>query len=273
VGSTAYQAMTHMASLQYYLTEASNIYVSYGSSFDTPTLNQVIYNSAGTGTCTSACSNFGLLAAKTRQVEFGIKSKISPMVQTNIALFNANTSDDIVIGTAANGKTAFTNAPKTNRQGVEGSAQFKLPYALEANLAYTWLSATVKQAYLNNGTYVLSGNRIPGVPNQGLFAELLWVKPNKLIEAAIEGRVNGSIAVNDRNTDYMAPGYAVMNIRAVLRQDIAGGLSFSQFFRINNILDRSYVGSVIVNQASSQFYEPAPGRNWMIGGNASYQFK
>ena len=273
VGSTAYQAMTHMASFQYYLTEASNIYVSYGSSFDTPTLNQVIYNSAGTGTCTSACSNFGLLAAKTRQVEFGIKSKISPMIQTNIALFNANTSDDIVIGTAANGKTAFTNAPKTNRQGVEGSAQFKLPYYLEANLAYTWLSATVKQDYLNNGAYVLSGNRIPGVPNQGLFAELLWVKPNKLMEAAIEGRVNGSIAVNDRNTDYMAPGYAVMNIRAVLRQELAGGLSLSQFFRINNVLDRSYVGSVIVNQASSQFYESAPGRNWMIGGNASYQFK
>ena len=109
--------------------------------------------------------------------------------------------------------------------------------------------------------------------NQGLFSELLWVKPNKSMEAAVEARVNGSMAVNDINSLSMANGYAVMNIRGVLRQELSGGWSSSQFFRINNILDRSYVGSVIVNQASSQFYESAPGRNWIIGGNVSYQFK
>jgi iron complex outermembrane receptor protein len=272
-GSNSYQAMTHMASVQFYLNEMSNVYVSYGSSVDTPTLNQVFYNAAGTSSCSSVCSNFGLLAAKTKQVEFGFKSKVSPVIQTNIAFFNADTSDDIVIGISNSGKTAFTNAPKTNRHGFEGSVQIKLPYHLESNIAYTWLSATVKEAYLNNGAYVSSGNRIPGVPNQGLFAELLWVKPNKSMETAIEGRVNGSMAVNDSNSDYMAPGYAVMNIRGVVRQKIAGGWSFSQFFRINNILDRSYVGSVIVNQKDSQYYEPAPTRNWMIGAKASYQFK
>jgi len=266
--------MTHMVSMQYYVTEMTNVHLSYGSSFDTPTLNQVLYNSDGTGSsCTTVCSNFGLLAAKTKQVELGLKSKVSPVIQTNVALFNADTSDDIVIGTSNSGKTAFTNAPKTNRHGFEGSVQIKLPYHLESNIAYTWLSATVKEAYLNNGAYVSSGNRIPGVPNQGLFAELLWVKPNKSMETAIEGRVNGSMAVNDSNSDYMAPGYAVMNIRGVVRQEIAGGWSFSQFFRINNILDRSYVGSVIVNQKDFQYYEPAPTRNWMIGAKASYQFK
>jgi len=267
VGSNAYRAMTHMASLQYYLTEITNVHVSYGSSFDTPTLNQVLYDSSYSG------SNFGLLAAKTKQVEIGLKSKILQTTQINLSIFNANTINDIVIGGSSSGRTYFTNAPKSNRQGIEGSVQFKLPYHLESNIAYTWLSATVKEAYLNNGAYVLSGNRIPGVPNQGLFAELLWVKPNKSMETAIEGRVNGSMAVNDRNSDYMAPGYAVMNIRGVVRQEFAGGWSFSQFFRINNVLDRSYVGSVIVNQSSSQYYEPAPTRNWMIGAKASYQFK
>jgi len=56
VGSNAYRAMTHMASLQYYLTEITNVHLSYGSSFDTPTLNQVLYNSDGTGSsCTTVC--------------------------------------------------------------------------------------------------------------------------------------------------------------------------------------------------------------------------
>ena len=278
-GSNSYQAMTNMASIQYYLSEISNVYVSYGSSFDTPTLNQVFYSASGAvngSSCTSSCSNFGLLAANTKQVEIGFKSKLTSAIQTNIAVFNANTNNDIVIGVANAGRNSFTNAPKTNRQGLEGSAQFKWPYHLEANIAYTWLNATVKDSYTYyNGTTantVLSGNRIPGVPNQGLFSELLWVKPNKSMEAAVEARANGPMAVNDLNTQYRAPGYAIMNLRAVMRQEIAGGWSTSQFFRINNIFDRSYVGSVIVNQFYLRSYEPAPTRNWMIGGKVSYQF-
>ena len=265
-GSHAYQALTSMVSLQYYLSEVSNVYVSYGSSFDTPTLNQVTYNSSFTG------SNFGLNAATTKQVEIGFKSKLSKSAQIILALFNANTSNDIVVGASSLGRTSFTNAPKTNRQGIEASAQFILPHQFELNMAYTLLNATVKEAYLNNNAYVLSGNRIPGVPNQGLFSELLWVKPDKSIEAAVEARVNGSMAVNDINSPSMATGYAVLNLRTMFRQEIAGGWSFSQFFRINNILNRSYVGSVIVNQTSSQFYEPAPTRNWLVGAKANYQF-
>ena len=265
-GSHAYQALTSMVSLQYYLSEVSNVYVSYGSSFDTPTLNQVTYNSSFTG------SNFGLNAATTKQVEIGFKSKLSKSAQIILALFNANTSNDIVVGASSLGRTSFTNAPKTNRQGIEASAQFILPHQFELNMAYTLLNATVKEAYLNNNAYILSGNRIPGVPNQGLFSELLWVKPNKSIEAAVEARVNGSMAVNDINSPSMATGYAVLNLRTMFRQEIAGGWSLSQFFRINNILNRSYVGSVIVNQTSSQFYEPAPTRNWLVGAKANYQF-
>jgi iron complex outermembrane receptor protein len=262
-----------MVSLQYYLTEVSNVYVSYGSSFDTPTLNQVTYSAAGTfSDCVSQCSNFGLDAATTKQVEVGFKSKLSKSAQVILALFNANTSNDIVVGASNSGRTSFTNAPKTNRQGIEASGQFMLPYHFEMNIAYTLLSAKVKEAYLNNDRYVLSGNRIPGVPNQGLFTELLWVKPNKTVEAAVEARVNGSMAVNDVNSPSMATGYAVMNIRAVLRQEITGGWSFSQFFRINNVLDRSYVGSVIVNQFRDQFYEAAPTRNWLIGAKVNYQY-
>jgi iron complex outermembrane receptor protein len=272
-GSHAYQALTSMVSLQYYLSEVSNVYVSYGSSFDTPTLNQVTYSVAGTNpACVSQCSNFGLNAATTKQVEIGFKSKLSKSAQIILALFNANTSNDIVVGASNSGRTSFTNAPKTNRQGIEASAQFILPHQFELNMAYTLLNATVKEAYLNNNAYVLSGNRIPGVPNQGLFSELLWVKPNKSIEAAVEARVNGSMAVNDINSPSMATGYAVLNLRTMFRQEIAGGWSLSQFFRINNILNRSYVGSVIVNQTSSQFYEPAPTRNWLVGAKANYQF-
>jgi iron complex outermembrane receptor protein len=37
------------------------------------------------------------------------------------------------------------------------------------------------------------------------------------------------------------------------------------FFRIDNLLDKRYVGSVIVNEANARFFEPAPGRHWLAG--------
>jgi iron complex outermembrane receptor protein len=43
-GSHTYRAMTDMASVQYYVQENTNVYLSYGSGFDTPTLNQIIYS-------------------------------------------------------------------------------------------------------------------------------------------------------------------------------------------------------------------------------------
>ena len=117
---------------------------------------------------------------------------------------------------------------------------------------------------------MLSGNRIPGVPNQGLFAELLWRQSHNAFEFAVEGRAAGSIAANDLNLE-SAGGYAIANVRALARQTM-GGWKISEFVRVDNIFDRAYVGSVIVNQASRQFYESTPGRNWLAGINATFRF-
>ena len=117
---------------------------------------------------------------------------------------------------------------------------------------------------------VSSGSRLPGVPERSLFAELMWSTPAKTLELAAEGRVVGSIAANDLNQAY-ANGYGIVNVRAIARQHI-NHWSLSQFVRLDNVLDRAYAGSVIVNQASSQFYESAPGRSWLAGINATYKF-
>ncbi|MBT9499546.1 MAG: hypothetical protein IV103_20515, partial [Zoogloea sp.] len=45
---------------------------------------------------------------------------------------------------------------------------------------------------------------------------------------------------------------------------------FSEFARIDNLFDRQYVGSVVVGDTNSRYYEPAPGRNSMVGVNARY---
>ena len=272
-GNHDYKDTTGMASAQYYVRDDTNVYVSYGTGFDTPTLNQVAYSPDFlNGKAPTNQGNFGLLAATTRQLEVGLKSDIAQVARITLAAFSTTTSNDIVVAASSTGRTAFFNAPQTSRKGIELGASFMLPYQLQADIACTLLQATVDQAYAGSAGTINAGNRIPGVPGKGMFAELKWLKADKGAEVAIEGRGVGSMAATDANTSgTFAGGYAVMNARVVLRQE-AGPWSVKEFARLDNLFDRSYVGSVIVNQASSQFFESAPGRNWTVGASASYKF-
>jgi len=42
------------------------------------------------------------------------------------------------------------------------------------------------------------------------------------------------------------------------------GWRFSEFARVDNLADRAYVGSVIVNDSNSRFFEPESGRTFGI---------
>jgi iron complex outermembrane recepter protein len=41
---------------------------------------------------------------------------------------------------------------------------------------------------------------------------------------------------------------------------------------VDNLADRNYVGSVIVNEGNGRYFEPAPGRTFLLGANAVYAF-
>jgi len=41
---------------------------------------------------------------------------------------------------------------------------------------------------------------------------------------------------------------------------------------VDNLFDRRYAGSVIVNEGNARYFEPAPGRNWTVGMSGSYRF-
>ena len=51
-----------------------------------------------------------------------------------------------------------------------------------------------------------------------------------------------------------------------------GAWKIGGFARLDNITGTRYAGSVIVNETNGRFYEPSPGRNYMVGVNASYTF-
>jgi iron complex outermembrane receptor protein len=68
---------------------------------------------------------------------------------------------------------------------------------------------------------------------------------------------------SDSNQD-VTSAYAVLNLRLSVTQR-TGAWQFKEFIRIDNATDRRYVGSVIANESNGRFYEPAPGRNNLLG--------
>jgi iron complex outermembrane recepter protein len=78
------------------------------------------------------------------------------------------------------------------------------------------------------------------------------------------------VPVNDANAEF-APSFRVSNFAAGLVQQ-GIGWRVTEFVRVDNLENRKYVGSVIVNEGNGRFYEPAPGRNWTLGVRASYEF-
>jgi iron complex outermembrane receptor protein len=46
---------------------------------------------------------------------------------------------------------------------------------------------------------------------------------------------------------------------------IAGHADVNTFIRLNNILDKSYVGSIIVNESNGRYYEPGIDRMLLFG--------
>jgi iron complex outermembrane receptor protein len=51
-----------------------------------------------------------------------------------------------------------------------------------------------------------------------------------------------------------------------------GRWRLTEFLRVDNVANRNYAGSVIVNETNGRFYEPSPRRNMTVGIRAALQF-
>jgi|UPI000481EFC4 iron complex outermembrane receptor protein len=267
-GSAGYGETLPVASLRYQATNDLAFYTSIGRGFETPTLNELSYRPDGQGGL-----NFALQPATNDSVEVGAKARLAGGLLT-AALFETRTNDEIVTATNIGGRATFQNAGRTRREGFELAWQHETATHWRTQLAYTWLNARYSDSFCstvpcNANSFVPAGNRIPGIAPQSLFASYGWAPPEGW-RAGAELRALGSIEANDRNT-VSVPGYGVVALFAgyVKRWE---RWEFNAFARIDNLFDKQYIGSVIVNEGNTRYFEPAPGRNWTVGMGAAYRF-
>ncbi|HVY65071.1 MAG TPA: TonB-dependent receptor, partial [Gammaproteobacteria bacterium] len=275
-GSVSYSKTLPVVGIVASVSPRVNVYANVGRGFETPTFAELAYRSVS---ATATGFNFGLRPAETSNSELGMKAVINDKTRVTAALFRTRTQNEIVTLVNQAGRSVFQNVDRTLREGFELAYDTRFNQKLSASLSYTSLRAEFANAFLTCGTSaactvpnlaVPNGNRIPGVPRQFLFGELLWQshKPSGF-STALEMHKTDRIYTTDLN-DEAAPAYTLFNWRASLAQQKHGGWSFNEFMRVDNLFDRTYVGSVIVNASNGQYYEPAPGRTFVIGFTAQH---
>ncbi len=263
-GTRRYEKATPSISIGYAFTPDLNGYLSVGKGFETPSQAELAYSRDNSG------FNYGLEPSESTQYEIGLKARIAEETRINAAIFQINTDDEIVVLENRDGRTSYQNAGNTLRRGFELGVESQLDEQWSAALAYTYLTATYDSRFAAGNAIVDKGNDLPGVPRTTLFGELAW-RPLDGISTALEGLYRSKVYVEDSNTEKAAPSYAVFNWRTRLEQHV-GPWKTHQTLRLDNLLDRQYVGSVIVGDGNRRFYEAAPGRSWYAGAGVEYQF-
>lgn len=261
-GDASYHKWLPAGSLKYALTDAWNVYLSAGRGFETPTINELSYRSDN-----QSGLNFGLKPSTNDTVEIGSKTRIGNGLFTT-ALFQTNTDNEIVVDSSSGGRTSYKNAGKTRRQGMELGLDQQFGESWRLKAAWTWLDATYRTNVCDDAS--CNGNRIPGIARNMGYASFGY-QPEQGWYAGSDIRYMSDIMANDENTA-KAPSWTVVGLTTGYKWSY-GRMDMDLFGRIDNLFDREYVGSVIVNESNGRYYEPAPGRNYGIGLNLAWRFE
>ena len=275
-GSVHYGATLPVVGLMFALSPRLHFYAAAGRGFETPTFNELAYRPAGgTGL------NFALKPSRSTNIELGVKgrSSLGESLRTewNVALFQTATADELVTQSNVGGRSTFQNAGATRRRGVEASWNASLDASWKLQLAQAWLDATYRDGFLTcvsapcaTATVAIrAGNRIPGTAHSVSAAELAW-QPLRGWRGGMEWRRSSRVFANDANSD-AAPAFITFALNGGYVFDVRSW-SLAASARVDNVFNRRYAGSVIVNEGNARFFEPAPGRTWVVRLSGSYAF-
>ncbi|WP_036301950.1 TonB-dependent receptor family protein [Methylotenera sp. L2L1] len=267
-GSVEYQKTTPVIGAIWKVTPTFNLFANFGKGFETPTFIEAAFDNVATGVASKP--NLLLNPSESNNFEIGAKTFIADNTQVNFNIFRITTKDEIITNQTNAGRSTFINANDTKRTGAELSISSEYDNNLSSFLSYSLLNAKFDSDFVTaSGTNIQSGNRIPGTYKTQLYGEIAWKYAPLGFRTAFEGRYNSKVYVNDVNTE-SAPSYTIFNIRAGFEQAL-GKWQLKEYLRVENLFDKEYIGSVRINDANIPF-EPAAGRNYLIGLNARYKF-
>lgn len=268
-GKTDYDKVLPSLALSWQILPELMAYMGYAKGFETPTFTEMAYPAD----TSKSGFNFDLKPSTSDTYEAGLKSQNS-LGDFTLAVFQTKTKNDIVSAGSSNGCSTFRNADKTLREGVEFAWNKKLWRDLTATASYAYLDATFDADISASGSskQIPSGNAIPGIAQNQAFVSLAW-QPSHGLYGGVDVQYMDKVYVNDTNSD-AAPSYSVTSANIGYAWDL-GDWKVKSFARVDNLFDKNYAGSVIVNDSTQpvgRYFEPADGRNWSAGLRVIKQF-
>jgi len=270
-GRVGYVATTPVAGLVFRPRANLRLYASYGKGFETPSFNELGYRSDG-----SPGLAFDLRPALSRNLELGAKWHPAPALAIEAAAFRSDTRDELAIATNENGRSTYRNVGTTRRQGIEVSMTGQLGHGWQASAAATRVEARFRTPFsICRATPCVSANipvaantRIPGVPEH--YGSLrLQHGGNSGWREGIELTGVGSVTVEDTGVQH-ASGHGLVSIDAGYTFSLTTNRRLQVSARIDNLANRRYIGSVIVNDGNGRYFEPGPGRSCTIGARLTF---
>ena len=263
-GELHYTQTTPVVGLLYRPSAWLELYANAGRGFQTPSFSELSYRADG-----RSGLNDGLRPSRSRNIEFGLRAHRGGHT-FEAATFASHTRDELVVASNLGGRSTYANAATSERKGWELSASGPIASRWHYTLAYTRLDARYRDGFSicrappcpQADTRIPAGNHIPATTPQLAWAELRW-SPHADVDVFAQGNGIGRSFADDANTAY-APGYATLDM-GVERHWKLGRIVVEGFARVDNVLDRHAIGSLIVNDSNARYFEPAPGRGWLLG--------
>jgi iron complex outermembrane receptor protein len=232
------------------------MFVSYSSSFETPTLNELSANPSG-----NDGFNPDLSPSKAHNLEWGWRH-ITSQNTLEATLYAINTQNEILPYEleAFPDRDFYRNAGNTSRMGIELFWQHQKG-SWEWTVAYHYASIKFDDYVLKDKN--LSGNYLPGIPQQQLNTSLKY-HFERGWGTALQTQYTGNLYADDANQTQV-DDYFLANLRVWKSFE---HLSF--FSGVNNLLNRPYFDNIRINAFGKRYYEPAPMRNFYLGINLNF---
>ena len=260
-GSKRYHQWLPMGSLNYKISPAWNVYLSAGRGFETPP------PPSSPTVPTARGLNIGLQPSTSDTVELGSKLRLGNGL-VSAALFQTDTDNELVVAESNTHQLRQRRQNPAARPGAGAGSRVRAglapAYGLDAAGRHL-PQRNVRQSRLYPRRQSPAGHRAQhGLRLAGLCAAGRLACRRG---AALHERHSGQ-----RRQQRAGPAYTVAGVNAGYRFTW-NRWALDVFSRVDNVFDRRYVGSVIVNEGNGRYFEPAPGRNWGGGATLSYRFE
>jgi len=240
------------------VSKNKNIWVSFSSSFETPTLSELSSNPYG---------DFGLnpqlIAQKALNFEFGYRSKMKNKYFEMVA-FYIPTDDEITPYEIEQfpGRTFYRNAGKTSRKGIEIIFNHNISKKINFDNSYTFSDFKFRE--FTSGSNNLNDNYLPGIPKNIFNSNISYKTENGLI--FLTELIYNDKIYSSNNNDIFEKPYWLSNFK-ISKKINNKKLFWDIYFGLNNIFNTYYSDNIRLNAFGGRFFEPAPLRNFYLGLN------